>query len=135
MQSSPLQPHSLCTAIADSLRERILSHAFAPGSAVHDGELAAQYGVSRTPVREALKLLCHEGMLTAQPRRGMTVTVLSEAEIDEALQLRRLLQARLDSTAGGPGAQRLTRRLYQMTDWQLRLAFGPHHARAAATPQ
>ena len=79
-----MQAHSLCIAIADKLRERILSHQLPPGSDINDGALAQEFGVSRTPVREAMKLLCHEGLLSAQPRRGMSVTCLSAAQVAEA---------------------------------------------------
>ena len=84
MSAQPMQAHSLCIAIADKLRERILSHQLPPGSDINDGALAQEFGVSRTPVREAMKLLCHEGLLSAQPRRGMSVTCLSAAQVAEA---------------------------------------------------
>ena len=61
------------------------------GSDINDGALAQEFGVSRTPVREAMKLLCHEGLLTAQPRRGMAVTRLTAAQVAEAHQLCSLL--------------------------------------------
>ena len=105
MQDFPLQPHSLSIALADQLRARILSHQLPPGSDIHEGLLAQEFGVSRTPLREAMKLLCHEGLLTALPRRGMKVTLLSHAEVAEARlvcqQLQMLLERILPFLAGG----------------------------------
>jgi DNA-binding GntR family transcriptional regulator len=95
MTSQTIQPHSLCIAIAGKLRERILAHQILPGSDINDGALAQEFGVSRTPVREAMKLLCQEGLLTAVPRRGMRVTQLTPAQVLEAQQLCSLLAAHL----------------------------------------
>lgn len=128
-----LQPQSLCMAIADKLRERILTHRMPPGSDVNDGALAQEFGVSRTPVREAMKLLCHEGLLTAQVRRGMTVTQLTAAQEAEARQLCHLLQQRLQAPAGAQPGQadlpgnclELTHILYGMARARLQLARGP----------
>lgn len=127
----PLQPLSLSMAIADRLRDRILAHAMPPGSTVNDSALAQSFGVSRTPVREALKLLCNEGLLTAHVRRGMTVTRLSSAQIREAQQLHRLLKAQLDARAQDQGASKsressesieLTQRLFRLVQTRLQLA-------------
>lgn len=88
-----LHTPSLSHAIAERLREQLLQGTWAPGQDISDAEIAQSLGVSRTPVREAMKLLCHEGLLTAVPRRGMTVTVLSPAQIQEAQHLHVLLSA------------------------------------------
>ena len=91
----PLQPQSLSTAIADRLRQRILQGEWQPGTELLDGEIASSLGVSRTPVREAMKLLCHEGLLTAHPRPGMTVAILNTAQVQEAQALLQLLRSHL----------------------------------------
>lgn len=91
----PLQPQSLSTAIADRLRQRILQGEWQPGASMLDGEIASSLGVSRTPVREAMKLLCHEGLLTAHPRRGMTVAIVSAAQVQEAQAVLQLLHSHL----------------------------------------
>lgn len=118
--------HSLCIAIADKLRERILSHQMPPGSDINDGALAREYGVSRTPVREAMKLLCHEGLLTAQPRRGMHVTCLSPAEVTEAHQLCALLADHLAQQHHAPTrSTQLAEQLHRVAQARLRLALGP----------
>ena len=127
MTAQPMQAHSLCIAIADKLRERILSHQMPPGSDIHDGALAQEFGVSRTPVREAMKLLCHEGLLTAQPRRGMTVTRLSAAQVAEAQQLCSLLSKYLAQSQAPQGLRctELTERLHAVAKARLQLALGP----------
>ncbi|SEQ61693.1 GntR family transcriptional regulator [Giesbergeria anulus] len=123
-----LQPRALCEAIADRVRERILCYDLKPGEAVNEGELAQAYGVSRTPVREALKLLHHEGLLTAHPRRGMTVTVLSEPQLAEAVQLHHLLcayahQHGVPSVAASWNS--MLNRMLEMTERRLQLGYGP----------
>jgi len=126
MTSQTIQPHSLCTAIAGKLRERILAHQILPGSDINDGALAQEFGVSRTPVREAMKLLCQEGLLTAVPRRGMRVTQLTPAQVLEAQQLCSLLAAHLAQLEGLPHAASttLTRQLHAVAHARLRLAQG-----------
>lgn len=126
MTSQTIQPHSLCTAIAGKLRERILAHQILPGSDINDGALAQEFGVSRTPVREAMKLLCQEGLLTALPRRGMRVTQLTPAQVLEAQQLCSLLAAHLAQLEGQPHAASttLTRQLHAVAHARLRLAQG-----------
>lgn len=125
MTAQPMQAHSLCIAIADKLRERILSHQLPPGSDINDGALAQEYGVSRTPVREAMKLLCHEGLLTAQPRRGMTVTRLSAAQVNEARLLCALLSEHLSlqRQTHAPCTQ-LGEQLLSVSQARLQLALG-----------
>jgi DNA-binding GntR family transcriptional regulator len=85
-----------------SLKERILDNAFPPGFQATEVELAAQLGMSRTPLREALVRLEKEGLIELKPRHGMRVLPLSAvgmAEIYEILTC-------LESTA----AERLARR-------------------------
>lgn len=122
-----LQPKALFDVIAERVRDRILCHDLKPGESINEMELVNGYGVSRTPVREALKVLNHEGLLTLMNRRGMVVTQLEPHELQEALQLYRLLL----TYAAGEGAAHsenmcstLLRRLLQLVERQLRLAYG-----------
>lgn len=91
----PLQPQALSAAIADRLRQRILQGEWSPGEDINEADIANQLGVSRTPVREALKLLSHEGLLSTQARRGMRIARLTTAQVHEAQQLFELLQTHL----------------------------------------
>lgn len=135
MTALTMQPHSLCTAIADKLRDRILNHQLPPGSDINDGVLAQEFGVSRTPVREAMKLLCHEGLLTAQPRRGMRVSCLSTAQVAEARQLCHVLAGHLAQwqNQGHAASTELTLRVYAIAQARLQLALGPQAAISAPT--
>lgn len=127
MTAQPMQAQSLCIAIAGKLRSRILSHQLPPGSDIHDGALAQEFGVSRTPVREAMKLLCHEGLLTAHPRRGMTVTQLTAAQLAEARLLCHLLGQHLAQQKAqqfSPCTE-LAEHLHVVAQARLHLALGP----------
>jgi len=92
MNEALLRPHALYEAIAASLRERILSHELAPGCPLDEATLAQGYGVSRTPVREALKVLAHEGLLQIEPRRGCCVAAFSGADVAALLDVLELLE-------------------------------------------
>lgn len=118
--SLPLQPQSLSAAIADRLRLRILQEEWLPGTDINDGAVAASLGVSRTPVREAMKQLCHEGLLTAHPRRGMAVTVLSTAQVQEAQRLCDVLRAQLAQHPCVEGG--ITQRMLGMAEQRLALS-------------
>lgn len=92
MTAAPLQSQALCEQLAERIRGQIYRREIQPGEAVDEAALVAHYGVSRTPVREALRILQHEGLLTARIRRGMFVSTLSPEEYEEARELSRLLR-------------------------------------------
>lgn len=127
-----LQPPALYEVIADRVRDLILRHELPPGAPVNEADFASAYGVSRTPVREALKILHHEGLLTAHPRRGMSVSVLTEDEQDQAADLYRLLTDYAARRHASPGADTddsppdwLLTRMLEIAERRLRLAHGP----------
>lgn len=99
---------SLNDQVREALREAILCGDFRPGDRLVEGRLAERFGVSRNPVREALKALGNEGLITIAPRRGAVVTELSESEAADVVELRaalegfsaRLAARRLDPEAG-----------------------------------
>ena len=66
-------PRTIREQITDRLREQVVRGELAPGQALRETELAAQYGVSRGPVRDAFLKLADEGLLLYQPNRGVTV--------------------------------------------------------------
>lgn len=86
---------TLSSAIAEQLRQGILSGAHAAGSQLRQDALAAQYGVSRIPVREALFQLEAEGLVQIAPHKGAIVSTFSLAEVDDVFDLRVLLEPRL----------------------------------------
>jgi len=79
--------------VAERLRARIFSGTIAPGGWIDEQQLCAEYGISRTPLREALKVLASEGLVTMRPRRGAYVTEMSERDVTEVYQLLALLES------------------------------------------
>jgi len=73
--------------VADRLRELILSGGLEPKARVNELELCERFGTSRTPLREAIKILSSEGLVELLPNRGARVASLSAAEIDEMVQV------------------------------------------------
>lgn len=80
-------------AAAAALREAILRGDAAPGSRLGETELAEQLGLSRTPVREALRQLASDGLVTVLPNRGARVAEWSREDLEEIYELRALLEA------------------------------------------
>lgn len=87
---------SLAEQIAAWLSERITAGAYAPGRRVLEQEVSAEFAVSRGPVREALRLLEKDGLVTILPRRGAQVTRLSIAEVREIFDIRAALNGLRD---------------------------------------
>jgi DNA-binding GntR family transcriptional regulator len=90
---------ALYEQVAERLRTRIYSHELAPGAWVDEQTIATEYGISRTPLREALKVLASEGLVTLKPRRGCYVTELSEQDLDEIFPIMAMLEGRCASEA------------------------------------
>lgn len=88
-----LNERALYEQVAEQLRGRILAHALGPGSWIDEQALAAEFGISRTPLREALKVLASEGLVTMKLRRGAYVTEVSERDIAEVYHLLALLES------------------------------------------
>ena len=74
------------------LRERILAGDYAPGAALRQDILAAEFGTSKIPVREALVRLQSEGLVSIFPNRGFQVRPLATSELDEIFSLRLLME-------------------------------------------
>lgn len=85
---------ALYQEVAERLRQRIFAHDLAPGSWIDEQALAEHYGISRTPMREALKVLASEGLVTLRPRRGCYVTELTEQDLDDIFPVLALLEGR-----------------------------------------
>lgn len=86
------QAVSLRTLVADRLRQAIITGRFLPGSQLRERELCELTGVSRPSVREALRQLEAEGLISAAPNRGLIVSAPSEDEIQQIYALRRVLE-------------------------------------------
>jgi DNA-binding GntR family transcriptional regulator len=81
-------PKSLASQVAERLREAIIDGEFALGAMIPEESLATQFGVSRTPVREALNQLQLQGLVVVRPQRGSYVFEPSEADIAAICEFR-----------------------------------------------
>ena len=79
--------------MAESLRQRIFKRELEPGSWIDELKIAAAYGISRTPLREALKVLAAEGLVTMKVRRGAYVTEVSSSDLADVYHLLSLLES------------------------------------------
>jgi DNA-binding GntR family transcriptional regulator len=91
-------------AVADAVRKRVISGELPAGTRIDQDALAAEFAVSRMPVREALRQLGAEGFVTIVPHRGAIVTALSPAEVEEIYEIR----AALEGVAARHASQALT---------------------------
>jgi DNA-binding GntR family transcriptional regulator len=89
-----IQSTALYQEVAARLRERIYSQDLLPGLPIDEQALAEEFGISRTPMREALKVLHAEGLVVLEPRRGCFVTELDRQDIDEMFPLMAMLEGR-----------------------------------------
>ncbi len=78
--------------VLDVLREAIVSGEFKPGQPLVEMDIAAQLGISRAPLREALQFLSHEGLVEVTPYRGTVVKPLTRTDIEELYSLRSVLE-------------------------------------------
>jgi DNA-binding GntR family transcriptional regulator len=88
-----LKQRALYEEVAELLRQRIFSRELSPGSWIDELKLAEQYGISRTPLREALKVLATEGLVTMKVRRGAYVTEVNEKDLTDVYHLLSLLES------------------------------------------
>jgi DNA-binding GntR family transcriptional regulator len=88
-----LAPRALYEEVAERLRQRIYKRELEPGSWIDELSLADEYGISRTPMREALKVLAAEGLVTMKVRRGAYVTEVSEKDLRDVYHLLALLES------------------------------------------
>ena len=77
--------------VFQALRQAIITGEFAPGERLMEIKLADKLGVSRTPVREAIRMLELEGLAVTIPRRGAEVAKMTEKDMEDVLQIRRCL--------------------------------------------
>jgi DNA-binding GntR family transcriptional regulator len=99
-----LSPRALYEEVADRLRQQIFERRLEPGSWIDEQRLAVEFGISRTPLREALKVLATEGLVTMKVRRGAYVTEMSRDDVKQVYHLLALLE----SDAAGEAATRAT---------------------------
>lgn len=93
MAAPSLSPRALYEEVAELLRQRIFERELEPGSWIDELKIAEAYGISRTPLREALKVLAAEGLVTMKVRRGAYVTEVSERDLSDVYHLLSLLES------------------------------------------
>jgi DNA-binding GntR family transcriptional regulator len=93
MAAAPLAPRALYQEVAERLRQRIFARELEPGSWIDELKIAAELGTSRTPLREALKVLAVEGLVTMKLRRGAYVTEVSHDDVAQVYHLLALLES------------------------------------------
>ncbi len=92
VQSRPMNMPATAAKAYEALRRAIIEQALVPGTRLPEDELAAQFGVSRTPIREVLTRLQNEGLVEAGPRRTATVAQPSLSEARKVFEVRRALE-------------------------------------------
>ena len=114
--AAPLENRTLQEQVADHLRIEILEGRLAPGAELGESQLAASLGVSRGPLREALRQLAAEKLVTIVPRRGAVVRRLTREEFLDAYQVREALES-LAIALAVPRLSEVDRaRLHEMCD-------------------
>jgi DNA-binding GntR family transcriptional regulator len=92
---------SLTDQVYDLLKEEILRVERSPGDMLAEADLAARYGVSKTPVREALRLLARDGWVVVLPRKGYLIRPLKLEDVREIFSVRRMLEPNAAAQAAG----------------------------------
>jgi len=110
----PLRGTSLHDGVATRLRSMVFDGELAPGTFIDEKALADVWQVSRTPLREALKVLAAEGLVELVPHRGCRVIELSEADADALFPVMALLEGRCAFEAASKANEVDLRRLQQL---------------------
>jgi hypothetical protein len=110
-----LATRPLYVEVADMIREKIFNHELQPGSWIDEQQLTQLFGISRTPLREAIKVLASEGLITMKIRRGAYVTEVETTEIGQIFEVIALLE--------GQGVKKVTQ---QATDKELEVLDAIH---------
>ena len=118
-----LAPRALYQDVAERLRQQIFARALEPGSWIDEQKLSREFGISRTPLREALKVLAVEGLVTMKLRRGAYVTEMSADDVTQVYHLLGLLESdAAGEVARNAGAEELAelRALHERLEKQVR---------------
>jgi DNA-binding GntR family transcriptional regulator len=116
---TPLRPASLHEEVATRLRSMVFERQLLPGQWIDELALARNWHISRTPLREALKVLAAEGLVMPVPRQGCKVTELSEDDADELFPVMALLEGRCAFEAvrkAKPADAKALRRLHDVLE-------------------
>jgi DNA-binding GntR family transcriptional regulator len=83
---------SLMSVVLDTIRRRILTGELRPGQKINESEIAIRMGISRSPVREAFRVLERDGLITTLPRKGSYITDISLNDLGELFEIRNILE-------------------------------------------
>jgi len=83
---------SLMSVVLDNIRRRIFTGEFRPGQKINESEIAVNLGISRSPVREAFRILERDGLITTLPRKGSYITDISLNDLEELFEIRKILE-------------------------------------------
>ena len=111
-----LKQRALYEEVAELLRQRIFNRELAPGNWIDELKLAEEYGISRTPLREALKVLATEGLVTMKVRRGAYVTEINEKDLTDVYHLLSLLEADAASVVATQASEAQIKELQALHD-------------------
>jgi len=133
LMTQPDTTRTRALSVADTLRDRIVDGAIAPGSHLMEVPLAQELGVSRTPVRDALSRLADEGLLVYQPNRGFLVRRFDVKDAMDAFTLRSTLEGLGCRLVGERGLQTdAHERLQGLLEEQHKVLYGDHWDNAQA---
>ena len=120
----PTRGASLPNAIVQHIRDQIARGVLSPGVHLGQAELAGQFGSSRVPIREALKILTADGVVVHDPNRGFFIANLSSEEARQLYRIRHLLEAELLATVEWPNREQLAALEKQLERMEALLADG-----------
>ena len=123
-QTKVIETPSLVESVREHLIEDVMTRRYLPGQKLPVAEIAARYGVSETPVKQAFNRLVSEGMLVALPRRGVVVRRISQDDSRELMEARQMVYlASVDAALAVPDQRRegMQKRLQQNLDEHRRL--------------
>ncbi len=112
----PVDRRATATIIAETIRERIMDGAFAPGTQLTESLLAEALGVSRGPVREAFQRLVQEGLLRAEPHRGVFVAELGPDDAADVAVARHAIEREAAERVARLADPEVMQRLAAMVD-------------------
>jgi DNA-binding GntR family transcriptional regulator len=122
LKPDPIGRTALAVEITNRLRQMILEGQLQPGEKINEKALTEQFGVSRTPLREALKVLAAEGLLDLIPHRGAVITRQSEAELAEVFRVLAALEGLAGELAAEQAADATLQEIVRLTQ-DLRRSF------------
>ncbi|WP_244642444.1 GntR family transcriptional regulator [Phyllobacterium sp. 628] len=117
--AGPIARIPLHDAVAGRLRDMIIEGVLEPGARIHETHIGAQLGVSRTPLREAIKFLASEGLIELIPARGAIVRVFSKKDVADMLTVLRSLESLAGKLACENGSDRDIRAIRKIHDQML----------------